>query len=91
MLLCMSRVDGQDGEVVGINYSTHSRDSFMALALDDVAPFYNALSAFTRLLYHPHNILVVKLQPGVKIQHFFASYTQYLLCSKYGTGFLPCL
>jgi len=58
------RVDEQTGEVVGINYSTHSRDSFMRLPLKDVELFYKALISFTRLLYHPDNIIIYKLRPG---------------------------
>jgi len=57
-------VDEQTGEIVGINYSTHARDSFMHLPVRDVEPFYNALIAFTRLLYDPDNIIIYKLQSG---------------------------
>jgi len=54
----------ENGEVAQIAYSTHGRDSFMQLPLEDVEPFYEALKRFTDLLYDPANVFEIKLKAG---------------------------
>lgn len=54
----------EEGNVMRIAYSTHSRDSFLRVPLESVEGIYKALNAFTQLLYHPRNVVPLKLQPG---------------------------
>ncbi|XP_047003044.1 gamma-butyrobetaine dioxygenase-like isoform X1 [Schistocerca americana] len=52
------------GQIIRINYSQPQRDSHFNVPLETAVSWYKAYHAFTKALYHPENVVMLKNSPG---------------------------